>query len=351
MKKKTNIKAIDFFSGAGGMTYGLRQAGINVLAGVDNDPSCKETFEKNNPGSVYLCKDVSAYSPKELQKDLKIARNDDEMIFVGCAPCQFWSIIRTTKEKSKKTKNLIINFQEFVEYFMPGYVVVENVPGISSKKDSPMGSFIDFLNENGYDVKHDIIDMSWFGIPQMRKRFTLIASRVGNSALPKKRKKRKLLKECIGEKHGFAKIDAGHKDPTTFLHTCAGLSQKNIERLKLTPQNGGGRESWQKIKKYNLNCYKKKENQFIDNYGRMSWEKPSPTITTKFSSISNGRFAHPDENRAISLREGATIQTFPKKFQFIGSSISEIAKMIGNAVPPEFAKQIGNVIIKSANKN
>ena len=332
------------------MTYGLREAGIRVLAGIDNDLICKETYEKNNPGSVFLHKDVSEFSPKDLQKEMKISKKDDAMVFVGCAPCQYWSIINTTREKSKKTKNLIVNFKEFVEYFLPGYVIVENVPGISSKKESPMGGFIDFLKRNGYEVVCEIVDMSWYGIPQMRKRFTLIASRVNNPILPERKNKRTLLNECIGEKNGFSKIKAGHRDATLFLHTCSGLSEKNMERLKLTPKNGGGREKWQKNKKYNLDCYAGKEKQFTDNYARMSWDKPSPTITTKFFSISNGRFTHPEENRAISLREGASIQTFPKDFEFVGKSISEIAKMIGNAVPPLFAKQLGKSIIKSYDK-
>lgn len=350
MKNKTKIRAVDFFSGAGGMTYGLRQAGIEVVAGVDNDPSCKETYEKNNPGSVYLCKDVSVYSPKELQKDLKISKKDDGMIFVGCAPCQYWSIIRTTKEKAKKTKDLIVNFRDFVDYFLPGYVIVENVPGFSIKKESPMKNFIDFLTTKGYDVNYEIVDMSWYGIPQMRKRFTLVASRVGKPVLPKKKDKRSLLAEAIGEKNGFLKIKAGHRDETSFVHTCSGLSEKNLERLRMTPKDGGNRDKWQKKKGYDLNCYIGKENQFKDNYARMSWNKPAPTITTKFFSISNGRFAHPEENRAISLREGASLQTFPKNYKFISSSIAEIAKMIGNAVPPKFAKQLGDSIVKNHEK-
>lgn len=347
MIKKTTLKAIDFFSGAGGLTHGLRSAGINVLAGVDIEASCKETYEKNNKGSVYLERDVTKYSPQELQKDLNIKRNDNDMIFAGCAPCQFWSIIHTSKEKSKKTKDLILDFQRFVEYFNPGFVLVENVPGISSKEGSPMGKFITTLESLGYKVAHHVTDMSQYGIPQKRKRFTLLASRVSNISLPEPTNKQKTLKDILGPQNGFSKIKAGTKDPSKFLHSAASLNQKNIERLQMTPHSGGDRSNWQNKKKYQLDCYSSGEKKFYDTYGRMWWDKPAPTITTKFYSISNGRFAHPDEDRAISLREGATIQTFPKNYEFIGNSVASISKMIGNAVPPAFGKILGDQIVRS----
>jgi DNA (cytosine-5)-methyltransferase 1 len=344
---KHRLKAIDFFSGAGGLTNGLMAAGISVLAGIDNDGSCKETFEKNNKGAIFLTKDITKYTPENLKRDLNIKINDDDMIFAGCAPCQFWSIIRTSKEKSKKTKNLILDFQKFVEYFRPGFVVVENVPGISSKKDSPMGNFITALKSFGYDITHDVTDMSLYGIPQKRRRFTLLASRVAKISLPKAAGKKITVEDVLGVKNGFSKIEAGTKDKTKFLHTAANLSKKNLERLNMTPKNGGDRSNWQNKKKYQLPCYAFGEKKFYDTYGRMWWNRPSPTITTKFFSVSNGRFAHPEENRAISLREGATLQTFPKNYEFVGTSIASVAKMIGNAVPPKFAKIIGEQIIMS----
>lgn len=347
MTKRNQLKAVDFFSGAGGLTCGLSAAGIKVIAGVDNDGTCKETFEKNNKGSVFLERDITKYPVSDLEQDLKIKPNDDNMIFAGCAPCQFWSIIRTSKEKSKKTKNLILDFQRFVEHFKPGFVLVENVPGISSKKDSPMGHFIEVLESLGYNVAHDITDMSFYGIPQKRKRFTLLASRVSTISLPKPTNKKKTVRDVLGTKNGFRKIKAGTADKDLFLHTAASLSQKNIERLQMTDKDGGDRSNWQNKKGYQLDCYASGEKKFYDTYGRMWWDRPSPTITTKFFSISNGRFAHPEEDRAISLREGATLQTFPVNYEFIGTSVASIAKMIGNAVPPEFAKIIGKQIVKS----
>lgn len=348
MRKQKKLRAIDFFSGAGGLTYGLRSAGINVLAGIDNDVTCRQTFEKNNPGSLFLERDITKYSPEKLKRELKIKVRDSHMVFAGCAPCQFWSIIHTNKEKSRKTKNLIFDFQRFVEYFNPGFVVVENVPGISSKPKSPIEKFITSLESMGYSVAHGIADMSLYGIPQRRKRFTLIASRISKVGLPSPTNKRVTVQDVLGTKNGFSKICAGTRDKTKFLHTSAGLSKKNLIRLQMTEKDGGDRSGWQNKKAYVPPCYASNEKKFYDTYGRMWWNRPAPTITTKFFSISNGRFAHPEEDRAISLREGATLQTFPKKYEFIGSSISSIAKMIGNAVPPDFAKIIGKQIILSA---
>lgn len=347
--KSKRIKAVDFFSGAGGLTYGLRMAGIDVIAGIDNDDVCKETYERNNPGAVFLDKDVTKYSPKELQNDLNLKENDDNLLFAGCAPCQYWSIIHTSKEKSQKTKNLILDFQNYVEYFRPGFVLVENVPGISSsKKGGPMNSFIKALEKLGYQFNDfHVVDMSEYGIPQKRKRFTLLASRVVEVKLPAPLKKQKTVRDVLGLHNGFSKVVAGTKDNTRKMHTVAGLSQKNLERLKMTSKDGGDRTLWQSKKSHALACFSSNKKMFSDTYGRMWWDKPAPTITTKFYSISNGRFAHPEENRGISLREGATLQTFPKSYEFVSTSIADIAKMIGNAVPPEFAKILGEQIVKS----
>ncbi len=349
MRQNRQLKAVDFFSGAGGLTYGFRIAGIEVLAGIDNDKSCRETYEANNSAAKFLSKDISSYKPSELEHDLRISRNDNNLIFAGCAPCQFWTVINTSKEKSLKSKDLILDFQRFIEYFLPGFIVVENVPGISSKKDSPMGQFIEAIKKMGYDVTYAITDMSQYGIPQRRHRFTLLASRITKVSLPKPGGIIRTVKDVLGVHNGFPEISHGTKDNMLFLHTTAGLSDKNVKRLKLTKPNGGDRSGWQGIKELELPCYSDGKKKFYDTYGRMWWDKPAPTITTRFLSISNGRFAHPEEHRGISLREGATLQTFPKKYKFIGNSMGAIAAMIGNAVPPRFAAILGRHIIKLVN--
>lgn len=333
------------------MTYGLSQAGINVIAGIDNDPSCKETYEKNNPGSRFILADVFSLKERTLQRKLKLKKNDDNLVMVGCSPCQFWSKIRTDKTKGAKSKTLLLEFERFVTYFNPGYVLVENVPGVLSKKDrSGLERFIANLNNKGYRTKAEIVNMNNYGVPQSRRRFSLLATRLHTKAIFPKGAKRPGLTvtDMIGVKNGFQKIEAGHRDSTPYNHSAARLSDKNLLRLKKTPRNGGSWSSWAKDENLKRKLYTGHE--FIDNYGRMKWKKPAPTITTRFNSISNGRFAHPSENRGISIREGATLQTFPKNYIFYCDSVAASTRIIGNAVPPEFAKRVGKAIVSAHHK-
>ena len=346
--KNKKFKAIDFFCGGGGMTCGLLQSGIDVIAGIDYDVICKETYEKNNTNSKFIHADITKYNPENLIRDANIKVNDDNLIFVGCSPCQYWSVIQTNKTKSTTTKNLIHDFMRFVEFFKPGFVVVENVPGILGRKnESLLHEFIDNLEKNDYLVKSDVINLNYYGVPQSRKRFSLIASRVCSIELPKPDSRKAIIKDFIGLTNGFEKINAAHTDTTNFQHTTSLLKDINLKRLANTKKNGGSRLEWKDEPELQLNTYKGRDREFPDNYGRMSWDKPAPTITTKFNSISNGRFAHPDEDRGISIREGATLQTFPKSYVFYGNGIGANAKIIGNAVPPEYAKRIGKTIIES----
>lgn len=341
-------KAIDFFCGGGGMTYGLRQAGINVIVGVDFDNECKETYEFNNPGSTFVHFDITQLPVEYFEKKFKVKRNDANLILIGCSPCQYYSIINTKKQKSEKSKNLLWDFVRFIDYYNPGYVLVENVPGIETKSDSILPKFMMFLNKKGYKyIVKDVIDMSYYGVPQSRKRFSLIASRVKKVSLPIKEEKQSLLEDYISERMGFPAIPAGYKDDTDYNHTVAGLNKINLKRLAKTEKNGGTRLGWKDDPELQLKCYIGKDDSFKDVYGRMSWKKPASTITTKFFNISNGRFAHPEQDRAISLREGATLQTFPKHYVFKTTSIAATARLIGNAVPPEYARRLGEVIVNS----
>lgn len=343
------IDTVDFFCGGGGMTYGLRQAGINVLAGIDIDKSCKKTYIENNPLSKFLELDIATAEPKELQKHIKIRRRQRNLMFVGCTPCQFWTLLHTNKNKSKRSKNLLTSFAKFVKYYRPGYILLENVPGLATKKDSPLQSFLDLLSEMHYDYDYRIVNAADYGVPQMRKRFILIASRLSEVKFPNPScSKHKTVADFIGVENGFDSIPAGHEDYSPKMHTSMNLSEKNIQRLKLTPHNGGNRLSWKDNEELQIPAYKDKDTYFTDVYGRLFWHKPSPTITTKFMSISNGRFAHPEENRGLSLREGACLQTFPSDFKFVTSSITDAARIVGNAVPPHLAKVFGQAILRIA---
>jgi DNA (cytosine-5)-methyltransferase 1 len=351
MKGKT-LKAVDFFCGGGGMSYGMQQAGIKVLAGIDYEINCKETYEANIKGAQFIHENVFDLKEADLAEKLDLKQNDNELILIGCSPCQYWSIINTDKNKSMQSKNLLIEFKRFVEYLNPGYVVVENVPGVLRKKgESGLEDFIQWLKNNEYTVHFDIHNVNDYGVPQSRKRFTLIANRVSKKELEpvKKEGSKPVLKDYIGELKGFPKVKAGHVDDSDLMHTVAGLSENNLKRLALTAHNGGNRLSWSKVKDLQIPTYEGRDDIFLDSYGRLFWDKPSPTITTKFFSISNGRFAHPEEDRALSLREGAVLQSFPKNYLFKTKAVADTARIIGNAVPPEYAKRIGKAIKASTN--
>lgn len=345
-KSNNKFKAIDFFCGGGGMTYGLRQAGIDVIAGVDFDASVGPTYEYNNAGSIFVNSNIKRLRSAYFEKNFGVKRNDDFLIMVGCSPCQYYSIINHDTTKSKLSKDLLMNFARFVDYYRPGYVLVENVPGIKTNKDSILPQFLRLLDKMGYRYVYEIINMSEYGVPQSRRRFSLIATRLDGIELhlPIRDAHVSILSDFIGEAHGFPKIEAGHKDSTEFMHSVAGLDAVSMERMKLTPHDGGSRLAWANVEHLQLKCYIGKDDCFKDNYGRMSWNKPASTITTRFCGISNGRFGHPEEDRAISIREGATIQTFPLDYVFKTTNNVTAAKIIGNAVPPEYARRLGETI-------
>jgi len=347
------LKVIDFFCGAGGMSYGLHRAGFKVLAGIDNDIDCRETYESNIPDACFIKHDITTLTVQQLIDRLGIKRNDPRLILAGCSPCQYWSKIRTDKTKAQKTAFLLKSFQRFVRELKPGFVIVENVPGLFSNKDqSILPGFLKFLKSQGYAYDDGIINANHFGVPQNRKRYLLIASRlVKEISLPSPNPSPNLVvKSFIGVANGFSRIAAGHKDETVFQHTSASLSKDNLRRIRLTPKSGGDRSSWGGDADLQIAAYQGKDDIFRDVYGRMYWDRPAPTITTRFNSFSNGRFGHPEEHRAISLREGATLQTFPKTYVFSGTNMSHKARQIGNAVPPELARQVGLHLLKIAKR-
>lgn len=348
---KAKLKAVDFFCGAGGMSYGLHVSGIKILGGVDVDEDCEKTYKFNLPKSVYLKEDITKLNVSKLAKEFELVSGDNDLIFCGCSPCQFWSKISTNKTKSEKTAFLLEHFERFIGHFRPGYVVVENVPGLLTKKhQSILPGFLDFLKKNGYIWGDGIVDASHYGVPQHRKRYLLIASRcVDKVQLPKASTgKTPTVKQYIAN---LPVIDAGEVYSKDKLHRASVLSRENLKRIRRTPINGGDRSAWKEDLHLQIKAYEGKDNIFKDVYGRMHWEKPAPTITTRFNSLSNGRFGHPCQDRAISLREGALLQTFPKEFKFFSGNQSSIARQIGNAVPPALAERIGLHLIRIANKD
>lgn len=341
------MNAVDFFCGGGGMTRGLLNAGINVVLGVDFNPACEKTYTENNH-VPYLCKSITDISVKKLKKDYPILKDRKELLLVGCAPCQPFSKQRRSTEEHVAT-NLLDEFGRIVDGLKPACVLVENVPGIEKKGHEVFQRFLDVLEKNKYKIFYDVLYAADYGVAQKRKRLVLIASKEFIPGAPPKTHGEGLLpyvtvRDRIGK---YPKIEAGGKDERYYNHQACQLSLDNLKRIRATPPNGGSRTSWDDD--LILECHKDGHGGHTDVYGRMAWNDVAPTLTSKCHSLSNGRFGHPEQNRAISLREAAALQSFDDDYRFYGS-VQEIGRQIGNAVPVLLAQRIGEYILKEHEK-
>lgn len=339
------MRAIDFFCGAGGLTKGLQLAGIDVVAGIDLDEFCKETYDRNNSPSRFIKADIREISYEVLAEIVpEIFYDRENILFAGCAPCQSFS--RQRKSKTiRPDATVLCEFGRLVGAFLPGYVLVENVPGITKPSGaSTFKEFLSLLEENGYDYAWNILDAKFYGVPQSRNRLVLIASRITKPSLPesthgKDGKPFQTVRDAIER---FPPIRAGEVHLKVANHVAMDLSPINLERLRHTPPNGGSRDSWPEH--LVLKCHRNGYGGHPDVYGRLHWDRPAPTMTGKCHSLSNGRYGHPVQDRAISLREAAAIQTFPDNYDFYGL-VGKVAQQIGNAVPVQLGKVLGSHIL------
>lgn len=336
------MKAIDFFCGAGGMTCGLLDSGIDVIAGFDIDEECRRTFEHNNQASFHAV-DIRDVDLRKL-KSLTGLRKFDDVLFAGCAPCQPFSQQRRSGAVHDST-TLLSEFGRLISAAMPKAIVIENVPGMARVKgNSTFRRFLRLLETKGYDAKFEVLDAKKFGVPQTRKRLVLIAMREHTATVPQlthgvSNREYRTVRNAISH---FPRIDAGKTHNLIPNHTTASITEINLERLRHTPVDGGDRRQWPQH--LHLKCHQNGYEGHTDVYGRMAWDMPAPTLTARCHSISNGRYGHPEQNRAISLREAAALQSFPDKYEFFGSN-KHIAQQIGNAVPVRFAKVLGKHLI------
>ncbi|MGL4391887.1 MAG: DNA cytosine methyltransferase [Fusobacteriaceae bacterium] len=336
--------AVDLFCGVGGLTYGVQKSGIEVIAGIDIDESCRFAYEKNN-GSIFINKDITSISSSEL--NLLYPKNSIK-ILMGCAPCQPFSKYtdryRKNGHQDEKWK-LLYSFSNLVEGILPDIISMENVAALP--KTDVFNDFIKKLEELGYYVSFDIVNSASYGVPQNRKRLVLLASRFGKIILVPpftSPNKYPTVRQAIGHlpplKHG----DFSAKD---LLHRCAKLSKMNIARIRQSKPGGTWRDWDEKLR---LKCHKKSSGKSYSSvYGRMCWDAPAPTITTQFFGYGNGRFGHPDQERALSLREGAILQSFPENYLFLDQeknlNTRNIGMHIGNAVPVELGHAVGLSIL------
>jgi len=336
------ISAVDLFCGAGGLTHGLEKAGINVKLGVDSDPACKFPYTANNK-SNFLLKSVEDLKSSELANafDKNCVR-----LLAGCAPCQTFSTYNQKAKPSDQRWFLLRHFSKLVNLVRPELVTMENVPKL--QKQGVFREFVEELDSSGYIVDHRVVNCSEYGLPQHRPRLVLLASRLGpiNLLTPKQLRWRTyIVREKIGN---LPPLEAGERDEKDPLHQACSLSDLNLKRIRAS-RSGGTWRDWNTD--LVADCHKRASGKTYSSvYGRMNWNEPAPTITTQFYGFGNGRFGHPEQDRAISLREGAILQSFPKSYKFTKSGNpvykKTIGRLIGNAVPVKLGKAIGKSIMK-----
>lgn len=348
------VEVVDLFCGIGGLSYGMKTKGFDILAGYDLDKTCQYAYETNNEAKFYY-QDIKKVAAEEICAQYS---KDAIRVLAGCAPCQpFSSYAFKNKKKDPNKYDLLYEFGRLVREVHPDIVTMENVPAIASfKLKSVLPDFIATLESEGFHVSFSVVYCPDYGIPQTRKRLVLLASRWGKiNIIPPTHKKENYVtvKDTIGH---LPPLEAGETSFTDPLHRCRTLSPLNLRRLQATPYGGGWRNWPEELL---LECHKKEGGKsFGSVYGRMVWESPSPTMTTLCTGIGNGRFGHPEQNRAISAREAALFQTFPITYKFFPDerqvSLTKASRYIGNAVPPKLGEVIADSIrlhIKTISNN
>ena len=312
------LEVIDLFCGAGGMSLGLKLAGLTLRLGVDSSRHCVSTYARNFPNARTIHADVSSLSPRDV---LRHVESRSKLVLAGCPPCQLFSQLHRSRGPVGPE---IQSYLRLVEGIAPKFLVFENVPLIRSYPDA-WGSVLETLSRLGYHVRHRVVCASDYGVPQHRKRLLLIAAREPVEIPGPTHSRMRTVRQSIGK--------LPYQDTAIPNHETMALAPQNMARLKATPRDGG--------------TSKRAGAAFDDSYARMYWDRPSPTITTRCVSFSNGRFGHPEFDRAITVREAALLQGFPKRFVFEGG-VWEAARQVGNAVPPPVARAVGERIIASS---
>ena len=328
---------VDLFCGVGGLTCGLESAGLDVVAGYDLDYSCEYTYTHNN-NAFFVNKNIEKVTGNELKELLKCY---DIKILAGCAPCQPFSRHQKDKKNRKKHKDwkLLYQFGRLIQEVKPDIVSMENVPELANEQ--VFEDYVKLLEELNYNVTYSVVNAADYGVPQRRKRLLLLASQFDEiSFISPTHQKPVSVREVIGE---LPPIGAGIANEDDNLHITASLSEKNIKRIQHSVPGGTWRDWPEELI---LECHKRDSGKSYSSvYGRMSWDDVAPTITTQFIGYGTGRFGHPVQDRAITLREGAMLQTFPQNYSFVPKGetvvLKNVARHIGNAVPPRLGEIIG----------
>lgn len=338
-----DIKAIDFCCGAGGLSRGLLEAGISVVAGVDNDERLRRTYERNNKPSRFIATDLAEVDVDALCAELGVGASDITL-YAACTPCQPFSTLNTAKGDDAR-KSLLLEFGKIIARRPPDFVIVENVPGLHNAFGLDIyREFIAVLERQGFGFDSGLLDAKDYGVPQTRKRFILVAAKDREPRLPPPTTKNSpvTVRDCIEK---YPPLQAGEHDETFANHAARKLPLHHQRIVAAVPTDGGSRADVADPSIL-LPCHQRHPKAHKDVFGRMAWDAPSPTLTCRCTDIYCGRFIHPEQDRGISLREAAALQTFDDGYEFYGDSFLEQARQIGNAVPVRLARALGTVAIE-----
>jgi len=336
-------KALDLFCGAGGLSLGLIDAGFAVVGGVDYDKPSIATYKRNFEHPA-LCADLARVEPASLLEDLGLDSADIHLL-AGGPPCQGFSVQRRGGDRDDRNE-LLLRFLHFVEVLRPPFFLLENVPGMQTRHGARMiHQFKTGARAAGYAVKSAVLNAADFGVPQIRRRIFIIGELEASFfSFPSPTLERQSWKTVRDALDGLPAPPADFTPhPEISNHQLSRMSALNIRRIAHVPEGGG----WQHLpEELRLACHRPGADKIGHRYvyGRLSWDEPAGTITARFDSFTRGKFAHPTENRSITLREGARLQSFPDTFVFEGTK-EEVAAQIGNAVPPRLAKALGESLL------
>lgn len=333
--------AIDLFSGCGGLTLGLRQAGFRVRAAVEIDPLAVKTYRKNHRGVRVWESDICLIAVPDVLRTLELKPGELDLL-AGCPPCQGFSSLKTLNghRQMRDPRNALLDdFLRFVRGLRPKTVLLENVPRL--KQHRRMRLLIRELRSMGYNVRCAILNAAAYGVPQRRRRMVLIASRVGPVAFADPSNTTMTVFQAIGG------LPHPHRSHDTLHRTSERRSERIRDVIASIPKNGGSRAALGVGRQ--LPCHQRNTG-FKDIYGRLAWDDVAPTITSGCINPSKGRFLHPRQNRALTLREAALLQSFPEDYEFaLDRGKYAAARMIGNALPPEFVRRIAVQLYRALN--
>ncbi|TAJ53020.1 MAG: DNA cytosine methyltransferase [Nevskiaceae bacterium] len=336
------IEGVDLFCGVGGLSYGLGAEGVRVVAGIDVDPACQYPYEANHEGAKFLLRDIATVNGEELNA---LWSPGVVRLLAGCAPCQPFSSYANTATVDKAKWRLLSEFARLVEESQPDLVTMENVPRLQQAQ--PFKNFLRALMRGGYQVAYAVVNAADYGTPQRRKRLVLVASRLGPVAVPEPTHKGAenwvTVRQAVGH---LKKLKDGESCKSDPLHVASTLSELNRARIRASKPGGTWRDWPEQLV---AACHQRESGKHSAGvYGRMEWYKPAPTMTTLCNGYGNGRFGHPEQDRAISLREAAIFQSFPEAYRFTRDgeavSIKTVARLIGNAVPPKLGEAVARAL-------